>query len=143
MTELDRTALLILFEAANRYSTMKFIRDGVLEPMWFAETKDDDKFAFSAIWDDKDTQMELVREVFKLRDVVRYIFIDEAWAVYADLKEAPEVERLAAAGQLSTHAKRREIVVFTGEDEFGEMSAERPIIRPKDAPAYLGDMSKP
>lgn len=117
----------------------------IVRPMWHAITRDGDELIFPPPADDKDNAVVMVRALFELRDVVRYVFIDEAWIVAAFGKDAtPEqLQRVrdAAITGATASPHREEIVMFAAEDEAeGTLMARRGIIRPSHGRATLGPL---
>jgi len=83
--------------------------------------------------DKKGMQLAIIREFIKEKDIVRYCFFDEAWMAVLEPKEEyvkPE-----------QHPQRREIILFNAEDEnLGQITATRDIIRPVNASPCLGPL---
>lgn len=122
-----------------------FHRTGIVKPMWHAITRDRDEMIFPPPAPDKDDAAVMVRVLFELRDVVRYVFIDEAWIVDAmGENNTPErLEAVAAAAITGATASplREEVVMFAAEDEAeGSLMARRRIIRPAHGRATLGPL---
>jgi hypothetical protein len=128
-----------LIAFASDFSERHFAAKGVIHPMWHAFTSSGEQFIEAPPFDDKDLAAAMIRALFDLRDVVRYVFIDEAWTVERPITddEYRTVQRIG----LSNFPGRSEIVMFSGEDrEYGGMiTAKRSIIRPKGKP-YLGPL---
>lgn len=101
--------------------------------MYHAIKRDGTHFVFPALSSNKDTGVALARAAFELFDVVRYIFINEAWVLDARRRgmTAAESERIDREG-ISTHPDRIEVVMFAAEDETeGMLMARRCILRPE------------
>jgi len=119
---------------------------GHLSPMWHAVTRAGEHLMTPSPSDDKDTAVALMRAMFELSDVVRYVFIDEAWQVEVARRPGEDVDALTArsrklGGSLKDHPDRVEIVVLNGEDEIaGICVARRVIHRPPHGKAYLGPL---
>lgn len=111
-----------------------------LRPIWFCFTADGEHFTLDKMLPDKDLQAKFVRFIFQEKDVVAYIFVDEAWVVEATVKDADSVTAMAARVGLEFHPDRREVVVIHAEDATSNLSCHRDIIRPAGARAYLGPL---
>ena len=127
-------------ERLSRAAERNFDKHGQLTPVWFAVTATGEVFTLDKMLPDKDVQAQLVRMIFQEKDVVSYVFIDEAWVVNASAAEADSVTNLAATVGLEFHPDRREVVVFHAEDAVNSLSYHRDIIRPPGARAYLGPL---
>lgn len=94
----------------------------------------------------KDIALVLMRETFKLLDVTRYVFIDEAWTVLLQKTEnvtSVDAAMARAKEQLppSEHPDRQEVVMFFAEDEAeGFFLARRFIERDADGKGTLGPL---
>lgn len=123
-----------------------FRNTGAIRPMWHAVALDGEELVFPAPSPDKDTAVAMVRALFELRDVVRYVFIDEAWMVGAfgdDVTDAKrEAARLAAITGATASPDREEVVMFAADDrDEGSLMACRKIIRPSRGRAKLGPLA--
>jgi hypothetical protein len=127
-------------ERISRAADIKFSKHGQLEPVWFAFRADGEHFTLDGILPNKDLQAQFVRFIFQERDVVAYIFVDEAWVVEASMKDADSVTNMAALVGLEHHPNRREVVVIHAEDATNCLSYHRDIIRPNRGSAYLGPL---
>ena len=122
-----------------------FRRNGILRPMWHAITRDGEELVFPPPCDDKDDAVMMVRALFELRDVVRYVFIDEAWIVAAfgpDVTpEQLQRVRDAAITGATASPHREEVVMLAADDAAeGSLMARRKIIRPSHGRATLGPL---
>jgi len=88
---------------------------------------------------DKDISCTLMRVLFEIDNVVRYLFIDEAWMAHIE-DDAKLADWLKSGHPVRAHPKRREIVVFAGEDSESAMQAHRDIIRPQHGKPHLGPL---
>jgi hypothetical protein len=117
---------------------------GQISPMWHAVTRAGEHLMTPSPSNDKDYTVALLRAAFELHDVVRYVFIDEAWPL--DLKRLPEEDLQALmtrgrsfGGLLDRTPERVEVLLLMGEDETsGVCTARRVIVRPPHGKAYLG-----
>jgi hypothetical protein len=122
-----------------------FFVNGIVRPMWHAVTRGGEELIFPPPSPDKDTAVIMVRVLFELRDVVRYVFIDEAWIVAAFGKDATP-EKLAAVRQAAitgaaSSPHREEVVMLAADDAVeGSLMARRKIIRPAVGRAKLGPL---
>jgi hypothetical protein len=80
-----------------------------------------------------------MRSLLHVLGAIRYVFINEAWVVELKADELAEVERLNRDG-VNTHPRRVEIVMFSGEDQGGELLGRRRIERPFNGKPYLGPL---
>jgi hypothetical protein len=115
-----------------------------VKPMWHAITRDGVALVCPTMLADKDAEVAMARAVFELRDVVRYLFIDEAWMVEAIGPDVTPEQRAAVELAVITGATaspaRQEVVMFSGEDQAeGAVMARRLIIR-QGAHATLGPL---
>jgi hypothetical protein len=119
---------------------------GRISPMWHAVTREGEHLMTPSPCYDKDTAVALMRALFELRDVVRYVFIDEAWTVEVKRRPGEDVEALnersrQLGGTLADHPDRVEVLLLSGEDETaGLCTARRVIHRPPHGKAYLGPL---
>jgi hypothetical protein len=129
MTELRK-----LVEFASEQAAAAFHRSGQVLPMWHAIKRSGDHIVFAPPpGADKATSVGMARAAFELFDVVRYVFMDEAWILNAIGREigAAEMERINREG-LSQHPDRVEVIMFSAEDEAeGMLTAHRLILRPE------------
>ena len=81
----------------------------------------------------------MIGALFDLADVVRYVFIDEAWTLKRMIR--PDEEEKIYREGLSKHPERVEVVMIQGEDrDYGQIAAHRNIIRPAKGKPYLGPL---
>jgi hypothetical protein len=87
----------------------------------------------------------MMRALFTIMPVKRYLFVDEAWIIErsAHGEDADLAKYLAEHdGSISQHPDRKEIVMFCGEDaEFGTLMARRVIVRPANGRAFLAPLA--
>jgi hypothetical protein len=128
-----------LIEFASRFCDRHFADHGVIYPLWHAVTSKGETLIERPACDDKDLSVAMIRALFDLADVVRYVFIDEAWTL-SRLIQPNEEEKIYREG-LSKHPERVEIVMIQGEDrECGQLMVHRNIIRPPKGKPYLGPL---
>jgi hypothetical protein len=127
-----------MLACASDFCEQRFERDGAIEPMWHAVTASGESFIEHALPDfDEPEAIATIHALFDLRDVVRYVFIYEAWTL-AGLLPADEMDRVSRSG-LAAHPERIEVVTLQGEDRAcGQIVAHRRIIRPAGRQPYLG-----
>ena len=121
-----------MIEAASRNIEVIFGITGEVAPMWHFTKANGNEFAMLAPdTDDKDIATAIVRAVFEVEDVVRYVFMTEAWVVEThDPVEIEEIKVWIAQGRSARdHPKRREIVMFVAEDATGQLTGQREIER--------------
>lgn len=129
-----------MLDYASRFAERQFNRAGEVRPMWHAVTRGGESLIMPPPIGaaNKDESVALMRALFELRDVVRYLFLDEAWTL-DKLVEGDElaIERTG----LGQHPERVEIVMFSGEDhEAGMLMGHRRIFRPAGRKPYLGPL---
>ena len=125
-----------MFDQASRFCEAHFARHGEIMPMWHAVTSSGE----TIIEPHPIYLVEaLVRAFFDARDVVRYVYIGEAWTLNTLVKRE-EVDALMRDG-IADHPGRVEIVQVQGEDrECGQIMGQRKVIRPKEGKPYLGPL---
>ena len=125
---------------ASDFCELRFARNGEVEPTWHALTAAGESFIERALPDfDGPDALATVHALFDLRDVVRYVFMYEAWTL-ARLLPANEMDRISRSG-LANHPERVEVVTLQGEDRAcGQIVAHRRIIRPAGRKPYLGPL---
>jgi hypothetical protein len=88
---------------------------------------------------DKDHTVALMRTMLAAEEAVAVLYFDEAWSfVTDDLEEAKR--HLAAGLTAADHPRRVEIVHFMAEDETGNLTAMRKIVRHRHRPPELGPL---
>lgn len=124
---------------ASDFCERMFSAKGQIHPMWHAVTSSGEQFIETPMFADKDLAVAMMRALFDLKDVVRDVFIDEAWTVTRLLTEE-EYETVQRTG-LANFPGRAEIVMIQGEDrDAGQLIAHRDIIRPPKGKPYLGPL---
>jgi hypothetical protein len=80
---MSETELRRMFDQASRFCEAHFATYGEISPMWHAVTSSDETIIepHPIYLVDKDIAMALVRAFFDARDVVRYVYIGEAWTL--------------------------------------------------------------
>jgi hypothetical protein len=127
-----------MLACASDFCERRFARDGTIEPMWHALTATGESFIERASTDfDEPEALATIHALFDLRDVIRYVFMYEAFTL-ARLLPADEMDRVSRRG-LAAHPERVEVVVLQGESrECGQIVAHRRIIRPAGRKPHLG-----
>lgn len=128
-----------MITSASQTCEETFAEEHEIKPMFHAFTADGNYIVLSPPFEDKDLDMAMIREMFKIQDVVRYVFMVEAWTLSRTLSidEAEETGKRS----ICDHPERVEIVMIQAEDhEAGEIGAIRPIIRPVNTDPYLGPL---
>ena len=131
-----------MLNRASRWADRQFSRAGMIKPVWHAVTARGEHIVMPAQLDDKDAQARLVRTAFALHNVVRYVFVVEAWVVAANGTERDkrELMEIAVTRGLASHPRRQEIVNLTCEEEGCCVSCTRHIHRPDRGKPYLGPL---
>jgi hypothetical protein len=130
---LQMPTLADLIELASDFVEKTFNKYGRFEPMYHAVTADCLCMIvpFPPI-NDRNEGLKLVRSLFLEKDVVAYVFTDEAWLVKSN--EEP-------VGSLDQHPDRCEVIMLSAESEHeATIFGYRNIIRPKNGRPYLGPL---
>ena len=128
-----------MFSYASEWADQQFRRTGRVVGMWHAVPSSGDMFVMLKPHPDKDIGVAMIRALFDLRDVVRYIFVDEAWMLIKQPALSAEELESAKRGMIWDHPDRIEVVMFSGEDAAcGQIMARRRIFRPEKGKPYLG-----
>jgi hypothetical protein len=136
---MSKQQLLQLFNFVSGFADKTFARTGTVAPMWHAVSEDGEHFVTASPLADKDQSIALIRSLFELRNVVRYIFIAEAWITKHPLDEKA-VEQVLEVG-VANYQDRVEIVMIMGEDyECEQITGQRRIIRPLKGKPRLGPL---
>jgi hypothetical protein len=137
----DLTALI---EHASMLVERAFKHQGVVHPMWIADDQNGDRVVMPTPvpfvnHTAKDYAVMVVKAMFALTGVTRYVFVSESWILLSE--DGPvDVEAIQQHG-ISQHPARREVVNLMAESEVGGLvMAWRPIIRPAKGKARLGPM---
>lgn len=104
-------------------------------PMFIAQSESDEIYCIATPFSntgEKNAVVAAMREMFKLKKIIRYVFISEAWASTAKTKKEAD-EALPP----SMDPNRKEIVIIVGEDRKETLGTEIPISR-KDGKRILG-----
>jgi len=132
-------------DVASRNVDHIFRRNGIVRPMWHAVARDGEELVFPTPHTDKDIAVAMVRALFELRDVVRYVLVDEAWIVAAfgpnvTPEQMAAVREAVITGATASPA-REEVVMLCAEDHAeGCLMARRKIIRPPSGRPKLGPL---
>jgi hypothetical protein len=128
-----------MIAAASAVCEKRFAREGALSPIWHLVTADGGNIITATPNLSKDEASIVLRALFELRQVVRYLFVDEAWTIDQPVDDAV-LARITREG-VAAQPGRIEIVMFSGEDrECGQLLARRRIIRPAKGKPYLGPL---
>jgi hypothetical protein len=125
-----------MIDFASDFCAEKFERTGEIATMWHAVKANGEQMVGAPESQNKDVEAARMRSIFEREDVVRYVFIGEAWILQTLSHD--EAEKACREG-LSQHPDRIEVVMICGEDrDCGEIMAHRKIVRPADGkPPYL------
>ncbi len=134
-----------LIEAASTAIERIFHHQGRVNPMYHCERADGIDFLMPATGNSKDEWVMNAKIAFLTQNVVRYVFIVEAWTLWsADVgaeKAKEGYEKLQQEGGSLEHVPgRREVVMLQAEDDNCMVIATRAIIRPKKGKARLGPL---
>jgi hypothetical protein len=133
-----------LINDASEFVEQAFKHQGVVHPMWIAVDRSGNQvviptpvpFVDHAA---KDQATLVVKAMFELTGVTRYVFICESWILLAD--DGPvDVDAVQRDG-IADHPARREVIVLMAESELGGLVyGRRDIIRPAKGKARLGPL---
>lgn len=125
---------------ASEFCEHHFTKKGEIAPMWHAITSCGETIIEQhPVHLGKDMAAAMIRMFFDLRDVVRYVYIGEAWTLERMIR--PEEQEEIFRKGISEHPDRVEVVQLQGEDrEYGQIIASRKIIRPKTGKPSLGPL---
>jgi hypothetical protein len=114
-----------------------FEETGELLPLYHVVIGTGEEIAFPGLPGNKDVAVAAVRELFRITEATRYVFMNEAWALMSeDEKTTQEVYR----DGVRNHPDRVEIIMFSAEDvNEGMLLAHRDIIR-EDGKVRLGPL---
>ena len=140
----ERATLEMLIKFANKQAEKLFRVQQQLLPMYHAVTASGQQLVFNSPSRDKDEAVRLIKAEFVARDVLFYVFMDEAWWLGARGAEYRKLDMNAINRDgLQYHPDRREIVMFSAEHRNGEMlMAHRYILRPEHGKATLSPLGK-
>lgn len=127
-----------LIEAASVGAERIFRKDGeITRPIWHAYRADGTFFVQEATAPNKQTQWALIRVLFEIEHVVRYVQVMEAWTLRHDVsREEADLMMATPKRSIRNHPDRQEVVYFSAEDQHeGSMIAERLIVRGKGKPS--------
>jgi hypothetical protein len=128
-----------------------FNSEGAVRPYFYGQTKkkrcifDPDRAGVIKNFDDKEKTIVsgMAELLFALFEVDRYVYIAEAWMLWADnAEEAKEIQKVldGVVKGVRNHPKRIEVVTFQAEDIDGNsISGYQSIIRPAGFKSYLDD----
>jgi hypothetical protein len=130
-----------MIAVTSRACDVAFRGTGMVAPMWFAVSASGEKFDVEPpSFLGKDTCVAMVRAFFKTKDVVRYVFVDEAWTIERAINDKAELDSIYRHG-VASHPDRVEVVVIQGEDrDCGQIVAHRRIMRPANQRPYLAPL---
>lgn len=127
-----------LFHIASRFVADRFRQTGAIAPMWHAVASDGQHIILAPPARDKAASFVLMRALFSIRGVVRYVFFNEGWMLHVKDRDLRPGELDAG---LEGHPDRREVVFFTGEAKgHGCVLAHRFILRPEHGRATLAPL---
>lgn len=129
-----------MLDHASAFCDRHFAKKGEIAPMWHAVTADGQTIIEPhPMYLGKDMAAAMIRTFFDLRDVIRYVYVGEAWTLNRMIRREEE-EEIFRKG-LSEHPDRVEVVQIQGEDrDYGQIIAARNIIRPPKGKPYLGPL---
>jgi len=128
-----------LIELVSTGAEACFAKYGSLAPFWHCIDAAGTLHLVVTPSDDKDLNAALMRAFMVENDIVRYCLSYEAWtALLSDEAEAREF--ISSGRGVADLPQRKEVVMFSAEDESGMLTAQREILRPQDKPPSLGPL---
>jgi hypothetical protein len=129
-----------MLDHASGFCDMAFAKKGEIAPMWHAITSTGGTIIEPhPTYLGKDMAAAMIRAVFDYADVVRYVYVGEAWTLQRMIR--PEEHEEIFRKGLAEHPDRVEVVQLQGEDhEYGQIIGQRKIIRPAGGKPYLGPL---
>lgn len=130
---MSATDLSKMIASASDFCAEMFARTGEIAAMWHAVRRNGDNMITPHPTSvDKDTAAAMMRALFEQQDVVRCLFISEAWIGESD--DQAGIKKLQAwveeYGSIEDYPGRVEVVAFMAEDiEAGQITAHRRIER--------------
>jgi hypothetical protein len=126
-----------LIEISSKNAERDFAKHGRLEPAWYCVDGDDRGMFLPSPSVDKDTAAALMRALFVMHGVKRYVFVDEAWMVATQNPSDQQLKDYERG--IAEDPNRMEIVMFSGEDR--DAGGHRFILRPPGRRAHLGPLT--
>ncbi len=109
-----------LLDHAAGFAQKVFNQSGELHPMWIAEDGNDQRFAIATPFTDGDSKSAIaqaMRQMFKLKGVVRYAFMAEAWMIDHTGADAKTLENVVQGNvAVSELPNRIECIQIVAED---------------------------
>ena len=137
-SELDLPLRRSVLLAAKRASQIVEKHGHISAPIWHAIKSDGQPLVIGQFTPDRETQLVLLRTLFELQNVVRYIAVCEAWVAKVDLPAGSEEPKRGAA---VNHPNRYEVLLIHGEDiREGLLIAQRKITRDDRGRPTLGEL---
>jgi len=120
-----------MLDGASEFCQAQFDKCGEVVPIWHAITSDGQEVIEPhPFFLGKEIAMALIRALFDVRDVVRYVYMGEAWTLNRLI--APGEDEAIMRDGIANHPDRIEVVQLQGEDlECGQIMGQRRIIRPE------------
>jgi hypothetical protein len=135
-----------LMMRASNFAESAMQEHGEVASIWHMIAADGQEIVeLTPPFEDKDAAIGMIKAMFALADVVRYVHFTEAWTLDYRGEKAraftkEEIDQIKREG-VRNHPDRVEVVMFQAEDnEFGMMTGHREIIRETGKPPYLGPM---
>jgi hypothetical protein len=131
-----------LIEVASVAAERVFMKHGSVMPIWHMVTAGGEHLYSGPLSNDKNIGVVLIKAFMLMKNVVRYVFVDEAWVLDRSQSsiEPDEIARINREG-LADHPERQEVLMFSAEDQnAGMLTAHRIIIREPGRKARLGPL---
>jgi hypothetical protein len=131
-----------MIDRASRFCEKQFAKSGVVYPLYHAIAGNGEQLVVPPPHvESKDIAVAMIRALFKDKDVIRYVFMDEAWTIRGEKGISPEKMARFNREGLSEQPGRIEVVFFSAEDrDCGQLTAERLIVRPANGQPYLAPL---
>src|SRR3981189_715552 len=119
-----------MLDHASGFCDMAFAKKGEIAPMGHAITSTGGtSIEPHPTYLGKDMAAAMIRAFFDYEDVIRYVYIGEAWTLQRMIR--PEEREGIFRKGLAEHPDRVEVVQLQGEDhEYGQIIAQRKINTP-------------
>lgn len=116
-----------MIDRASTFAENAFRKRGELGPIYHMVTGDGDHLIVQPPMVNKDAVVTVMKALFEMKNVSRYVFMTEAWTLTGKPEEVDE-ERAMREG-IHDNPNREEAIIFLAEDRDRMLSARRMITR--------------
>jgi len=118
-----------------------FHQTGEILPMWHTvHANGEIKILPNPSVISKSLVSKIMRKWFAINEVVRYVYVNEEWSVMAKTEDVSSVKDHCETQSLEFHPDRVEILMYSAEDDSGQVTASRQIIREDGKLPALGEL---